>query len=94
MSRPAVVPLLEFHGDRGSAIKKSPDATKGGSDEEVETGRTYLGTNLALLEPDVAAAFPTDGAVNDALRTLLQAAKAVKVAAALTRRTGRKQAVA
>jgi len=52
------------------------------------------GTNLALLEPDVAAAFPTDGAVNDALRTLLQAAKAVKVATARTRRTGRKQAVA
>ncbi len=52
------------------------------------------GTNLALLEPDVAAAFPTDGAVNDALRTLLQAAKAVKIATVRTRRTGRKQAVA
>ena len=51
-------------------------------------------TNLALLEPDVAAAFPTDGAVNDALRTLLQAAEAVKVATARTRRTGRKQAAA
>ena len=52
------------------------------------------GNNLALLEPDVAAAFPTDNAVNDALRTLLHAAKAVKVATARTRRTGRKQAVA
>ena len=52
------------------------------------------GTNLALLEPDVAAAFPTDGAVNDALRALLQAAKAVKIATPRTRRTGRKQAVA
>ena len=56
--------------------------------------RYRAGTNLALLEPDVAAAFPTDSAVNDALRTLLQAAKAVKVATARTRRTGRKQAVA
>jgi hypothetical protein len=52
------------------------------------------GTNLVLLEPDVAAAFPTDSAVNDALRTLLQAAKAVKVATPRTRRTGRKQAAA
>jgi hypothetical protein len=52
-----------------------------------------VGTNLVLLEPDVAAAFPTDGAVNDALRTLLHAAKAVKVATRRTRRTRRKQAV-
>ena len=29
------------------------------------------GTNLALLAPDVRAAFPTDDAVNKALRTLL-----------------------
>ena len=52
-----------------------------------------VGTNLALLEPDVAAAFPTDGAVNDALRTLLHAAKAVKVATPRTRRAGHKQAL-
>jgi hypothetical protein len=30
------------------------------------------GTNLVLLEPDVAAAFPDARAVNDALRSLLQ----------------------
>ena len=29
------------------------------------------GTNLALLAPDVRAAFPTDEAVNEALRSLL-----------------------
>ncbi len=29
------------------------------------------GTNLALLEPAIRAAFPTDEAVNDALRSLL-----------------------
>jgi hypothetical protein len=52
------------------------------------------GTNLALLAPDVAAAFPTDSAVNDALRTLLHAAKAVKVATPRSRRIGRKQALA
>ena len=30
------------------------------------------GTNLVLLDPDVAAAFPDARAVNDALRLLLQ----------------------
>lgn len=34
--------------------------------------RYQAGTNLALLEPDVRAAFPTDEAVNAALRMLLQ----------------------
>ena len=30
------------------------------------------GTNLALLEPDVRAAFPTDDAVNEALRSVVR----------------------
>src|SRR5438128_973714 len=34
--------------------------------------RYRAGTNLALLAPDVRAAFPTDEAVNQALRLLLQ----------------------
>ena len=29
------------------------------------------GTNVVLLEPDIAAAFPNEAAVNDALRSLL-----------------------
>ena len=33
------------------------------------------GTNLVLLAPDVAAAFPNQEAVNDALRLLLKVAK-------------------
>jgi len=33
------------------------------------------GVNLALLDPEVAEAFPTDTAVNEALRTVLRAAK-------------------
>ena len=33
------------------------------------------GTNLALLNPEVAKAFPTDEAVNDALRSLIELAK-------------------
>jgi hypothetical protein len=34
--------------------------------------RHRAGTNLALLAPDVRAAFPTDDSVNQALRTLMQ----------------------
>jgi len=34
--------------------------------------RYRAGTNLALLAPDVRAAFPTDEAVNQALRSLMQ----------------------
>jgi hypothetical protein len=33
--------------------------------------RYRAGTNLTLLEPDVRAAFPTDAAVNQALRSLM-----------------------
>jgi hypothetical protein len=33
--------------------------------------RYQAGTNLALLAPDVRAAFPTDKEVNDALRSLI-----------------------
>ncbi len=32
------------------------------------------GTNLVLLSPDVAQAFPTEEAVNDALRSLIKVA--------------------
>ncbi|MGK7884662.1 MAG: hypothetical protein AB4057_08570 [Crocosphaera sp.] len=33
------------------------------------------GTNLVLLDPDIAKAFPTDESVNEALRLLLRLAK-------------------
>jgi hypothetical protein len=35
---------------------------------------TRTGTNLVLLDPDIAKAFPTDTSVNEALRLLLQIA--------------------
>ncbi len=38
--------------------------------------RYRAGTNLALLAPDVRAAFPNDAAVNRALRSLLKRSKA------------------
>ena len=45
------------------------------------------GTNLVLLSPDVAKAFPTEDAVNDALRSLI---KIARKSTGLTRRsTGR-----
>ena len=45
------------------------------------------GTNLVLLSPDVAAAFPDDASVNDALRGLL---KVAQQAIGLTKRSSRR----
>jgi len=45
------------------------------------------GTNLVLLSPDVAKAFPTEDAVNDALRSLIEIAR--KSTGQTTRLTGR-----
>lgn len=39
------------------------------------TERSRQGTNLVKLAPDVAAAFPTEQAVNDALRKLIESGK-------------------
>jgi alpha-beta hydrolase superfamily lysophospholipase len=44
--------------------------------------RFQAGVKLVLLDPEVASAFPTDRAVNDALRSVMRAAKVPK------RRTG------
>jgi hypothetical protein len=41
------------------------------------------GTNLVLLDPEVAEAFPTDGAVNQALRAVLNMTKEVRLPKAL-----------
>ncbi|GMR24214.1 MAG: hypothetical protein BMS9Abin37_2732 [Acidobacteriota bacterium] len=48
--------------------------------------RYRAGTNLALLEPEVAQAFPTDQAVNEALRTILKAAEGIPRNKATTKR--------
>ncbi len=45
------------------------------------------GTNLVLLSPDVAEAFPTADAVNDALRSLIEIARK---STRLTRRSTRR----
>lgn len=50
--------------------------------------RSYKkGTNLVLLSPDVAEAFPTEKAVNEALRSLIDIARN----AGLTRRSSRRE---
>lgn len=47
-----------------------PDELKGGvRGKYLERYRS--GTNLALLAPDVRAAFPTDESVNEALRSMM-----------------------
>ena len=40
--------------------------------------RYRAGTNIVLLDPDVAQAFPTSEAVNEALRLLMQIAQRQK----------------
>ena len=45
------------------------------------------GTNMVLLSPDVAKAFPTENAVNDALRSLIEIAR--KTTGLTKRSTGR-----
>lgn len=42
------------------------------------TKRYREGTNIVLLEPDIAEAFPNDEAVNQALRGVLNTARAVR----------------
>ena len=45
--------------------------------------RYQAGTNVVLLDPDVAQAFPTSEAVNEALRMLMQIAQRQKSNTAL-----------
>ncbi len=40
--------------------------------------RYRKGTNVVLIEPDVVAAFPTEDAVNEALRGILETSRAVR----------------
>ena len=40
--------------------------------------RLKAGSNLVLLEPELAEAFPTDAAVNEALRAVLRMANVVR----------------
>ena len=54
--------------------------------------RISASTNVVLLDPDVARAFPNDRAVNDALRSLLRTPKKIARPAGRTGRPARKRA--
>lgn len=54
--------------------------------------RFQKGTNLVLLDPALAAAFPTDEAVNEALRTVVRASRALRRAVVPKKSTKPKQA--
>ncbi|MCX7013613.1 MAG: hypothetical protein NTW86_13830 [Candidatus Sumerlaeota bacterium] len=47
------------------------------------------GTNVVLLSPEVARAFPTEEAVNDALRSLIEVATRVAAPAKRSRRSAK-----
>jgi hypothetical protein len=48
--------------------------------------RFRSGTNIVRIEPELAKAFPTDEAVNEALRTVMRASRALRRARRLPRR--------
>ena len=55
--------------------------------------RDYIkGTNLVLLQPEVARAFPTSEAVNEALRSLIQVANRSANLTTRSTRTHRRRA--
>ncbi len=56
--------------------------------------RAIASTNVVVLEPEVARAFPNDRAVNDALRSLLPSGKKSARPTARSSRTARKRATA
>jgi len=49
--------------------------------------RFQAGSVMVVLEPDLAAAFPTTEAVNEALRTVVRASRALKRATPHNKRT-------
>ncbi len=46
--------------------------------------RLRKGSNIVVLEPEIAAAFPSDAAVNEALRGVLNTTKAVRLIGGLS----------
>ncbi|MFM7449086.1 MAG: hypothetical protein ACKO24_10870 [Leptolyngbyaceae cyanobacterium] len=65
----------EFENEMEDELRSEYDFSQiqgGVRGKYVERYRT--GTNLVLLDPDVAQAFPNDTAVNEALRLLVQIA--------------------
>ncbi|MDD3518501.1 MAG: hypothetical protein PHQ14_09135 [Chromatiales bacterium] len=55
-------------------------------------GKIAESSNVVLLDPEVSKAFPNDQAVNDALRSLIDIAKAAAGPATRTKRRGTRSA--
>jgi len=75
--------------DLRAEYKLSDFKTKGVRGKHVK--RYRAGTNLVLLAPDVARAFPTDKAVNDALSGLMRGGKRPARPASRSATNGRKR---
>jgi len=82
-------------------MKKADELRKEYRREDLGVGvrgkyfREYTkGTNLVLLQPEVAQAFPTSEAVNDALLSLLEVASRVANLTTRSKRTRRRKASA
>lgn len=58
------------HGHDPDADTMRPEYDFSGGVRGVTAARYAQGTNVVLLDPDVAAVFPNEEAVNEALRTL------------------------
>lgn len=65
--------MMKTETDELRAEYRSEDLGRGVRGKHLESYRS--GTNLVLLSPDVAEAFPSEEAVNDALRSLIRLAK-------------------
>jgi len=66
----------ELAGKRGDDMRKEYDLSKlGGGVRGKYYRRATAGTNLVLIEPDLANMFPDSEAVNRALRVLADAAQ-------------------
>ena len=64
---------------------------------KAERGKYYKrilkeGSNVVVLEPDIAKAFPTSAVVNDALRVVLSAGQSTRRLTPRSTRTARKRA--
>jgi hypothetical protein len=69
-------------GNRKSANDMRPEydfASMKGGVRGKYAKRHRAGTNLVLLDPELAEAFPTEAAVNDALRAVLKMTKTVRL---------------
>jgi hypothetical protein len=84
-------------GNRKPADELRPEYKRSDFGELVRgkySARVAVSTNVVVLEPQVARAFPNDHAVNKALRSLLRADKGPRRSAARSGRPVRKRAAA